>query len=82
MPVINDTVPFITKTDYTVLPSHLKTEYQLKPIKPASMVGTSLDKLYNSYIKLGLGNYVTPLAELSIHNLTVERIFGRGILFS
>jgi hypothetical protein len=69
MPAINDTVPFITKTDYTVLPSHLKTEYQLKPIKPASMVGTSLDKLYNSYIKLGLGNYVTPLAEFSIHNL-------------
>lgn len=69
MPTISDTVPFITKTEYTVLPSQLKTEYQLKPIKPASMVGTSLDKLYNSYIKLGLGNYVTPLAEFSIHNL-------------
>ena len=69
LPIIEDTLSFITQTNYSVLPSHLKTEYALKPIKPATMVGTPLDKLYNSYIKLGIGNYFTPLAEFSIHNL-------------
>jgi hypothetical protein len=69
LPVIKDTLSFISPAEYKVLPSHLKTEYDLKPIKPATMVGTPLDKLYNSYLKLGIGNYATPLAEFSIHNL-------------
>jgi hypothetical protein len=69
LPVIKDTFSFVSPADYKVLPSHLKTEYALKPIKPATMVGTPLDKLYNSYLKIGVGNYATPLAEFSIHNL-------------
>lgn len=69
MPLITDTMKLETQTDYTLLPSRIKTDYSLRPIKPAKMVGTPLDKLYKSYLKLGLGNYVTPLAEYSIHNL-------------
>jgi hypothetical protein len=69
LPVVKDSLSFITAAEYRVLPSHLKTDFPLKPIKPATMVGTPLDKLYNSYLKLGIGNYTTPLAEFSIHNL-------------
>ena len=69
MPVMTDTFSFDTKIEYTVLPSRIKSDYSLRPIKPAKMVGTPLDKLYNSYLKVGLGNYASPLAEYSIHNL-------------
>lgn len=69
MPSIYDTLAFDTKIDYNVLPSRLKSDYSARPIKPAKMVGTPLDKLYNSYLKAGLGNYTTPLLEYSIQNL-------------
>jgi hypothetical protein len=69
MPAIKDTLAFDTKIDYNVLPSRLKSDYSARPIKPAKMVGTPLDKLYNSYLKAGLGNYTTPLIEYSIQNL-------------
>ena len=69
MPSILDTAKIKTETEYNLLPSRIKTDYTLRPIKAAKMVGTPLDKLYKSYLKLGLGNYVTPLAEFSIHNL-------------
>jgi hypothetical protein len=69
MPTIQDTLAFNTKIDYNVLPGRLKSDYSARPIKPAKMVGSSLDKLYNSYLKAGLGNYTTPLVEYSIQNL-------------
>lgn len=69
MPAISDTIRLNTSIDYTVLPSRIQSDYTLRPIKSAKMVGTPLDKLYNSYLKLGIGNYITPLAEFSIHNL-------------
>ncbi len=69
MPSITDTIQLNTSIDYTVLPSGIQSDFSPRPIKSAKMVGTPLDKLYNSYVKLGLGNYWTPLAEFSIHNL-------------
>lgn len=69
MPVVDDTIKLETQSDYNLLPSRVKTDYMLRPIKPAKMVGTPLDKLYKSYLKLGIGNYLTPLAEYSIQNL-------------
>ncbi len=69
MPSIADTIRLNTSIDYTVLPSRIQSDYSIRPIKSAKMVGTPLDKLYNSYLKLGIGNYITPLAEFSIHNL-------------
>jgi hypothetical protein len=69
MPTIADTITMNTSIDYSVLPSVIPSDFSPRPIKSAKMVGTPLDKLYNSYLKLGLGNYVTPLAEYSINNL-------------
>jgi hypothetical protein len=43
-------------------------EYTVSPIKAASLIPDPLVKLYKSYLKLGFGNYITPLAELSITN--------------
>jgi hypothetical protein len=69
LPALTDTFSLNTKIDYTILPSRIKSDYSLRPIKAANMVGTPLDKFYKSYLKLGLGNYTTPLVEYSIHNL-------------
>jgi len=69
MPLIPDTFSMGTSIDYSILPSRLKSDFTLRPIKPAKMVGTPLDKLYNSCLKIGVGNYLTPMLEYSIQNL-------------
>ncbi|MBN2486081.1 MAG: TonB-dependent receptor [Bacteroidales bacterium] len=69
MPSISDTARLAPVINYSVIPSQLQTRYTIKPIKPAKLVGSSIDELYKSHLKLGLGNYTTPLAEYSIHNL-------------
>ncbi|HUX59113.1 MAG TPA: hypothetical protein VMV77_19235 [Bacteroidales bacterium] len=42
--------------------------YTISPIKAAALMPDPLPKLYRSYINIGLGNYITPLAEISITN--------------
>jgi hypothetical protein len=42
--------------------------YTVSPIKAAALLPDPLPKLYKSYLNLGLGNYLTPLAEISITN--------------
>lgn len=69
MPIHSDTSRTVSNIEYSVLPSSLKTSYKIKPIKPAKLVGSPLDELYNSRLKAGLGNYFTPMVEFSIHNL-------------
>lgn len=69
LPSLSDTVRLKPNVEYSILPSKIETNYEIHPIKSATMVGTPLSKLYNSYLKLGLGNYTTPLAEFSIQNL-------------
>lgn len=69
MPALTDTAKIKPSINYSVIPSHLQTKYTIKPIKPAKLVGSSIDELYKSHLKMGLGNYNTPLAEYSIHNL-------------
>ena len=69
LPELSDTISPQPEINYNVLPSRIDAKYKIKPIKPAKLVGSPLDKLYNSRVRLGLGNYTTPLAEFSIQNL-------------
>lgn len=69
LPVIPDTFSFNTPIDYSLIPSRIRSEYEPRPIQAAKMVGTPLDKLYNSYLRAGAGNYNSPLLEYQIHNL-------------
>ncbi|MCX6302285.1 MAG: hypothetical protein NTW82_08875 [Bacteroidia bacterium] len=54
------------KYDITIKP--FMPEYTISPIKAASLVPDPLPKLYKSWVKIGFGNYITPLAEVSISN--------------
>jgi hypothetical protein len=68
-PVISDSTKKLSVTPYNINSKKINTNFAVEPIKPAQMVGEPLTKLYNSLVKLGLGNYATPYGELWINNL-------------
>jgi len=71
LPEIDDSVTVTPSFNYFMLPVRMDIEYEPKEIKPAKMT-IPLSKLYKSYLKLGLGNYFTPLAEYSYNGLRSE----------
>lgn len=68
LPEINDTSKVNPVFSYEVTSEPFTPIYPINPIKAASLLSDPLPKLYKSYIKIGMGNYLTPLAELSITN--------------
>ncbi len=68
LPPLDDTVRIKPDFKYDISTKPFLPEYTISPIKAASLQPDPLNKLYKSYIKIGLGNYLTPLAELSIAN--------------
>ena len=55
--------------EYHLYPKRYESTFHAEPIQPARMVKMPLNKLYKSQITLGLGNYLTPLAELTMNQL-------------
>ena len=77
LPILDDTLHFTPEYNYTITPRSFSPEYNLRPIRPAKLMGETLPKLYNSMLKLGFGNYWTPYGELSINNLrSKEHSYG------
>jgi hypothetical protein len=77
MPVPEEVETPIPSFTYKITPTPIETRFEMTPIKPARMVTTVLPKIYKSYIKIGLGNYLTPMAEFNISNLhSKEYIIG------
>lgn len=68
LPEINDTARVYPVFSYVVVSKPFTPSYTLSPIKSASLLSDLLPKLYKSYVKIGIGNNNTPLAELSITN--------------
>jgi hypothetical protein len=68
LPDINDTSKVIPVFRYDVKTTPLLPEYTISPIKAASLLPDPLPKLYKGYINAGIGNYLTPLAEISVTN--------------
>jgi hypothetical protein len=68
LPDIMDTSKVRPDFKYNIETVPYSPEYTISPIKAASLIPDPLAKLYKSYLKLGFGNYITPLAELSITN--------------
>lgn len=66
LPEINDSARVTPSFSYKVVSEPFSPTYTINPIKPASLLSDPLTKLYKGYVKLGLGNYTTPLAEVSI----------------
>jgi hypothetical protein len=70
---INDTSRVKPDFQYDITIKPFLPEYTISPIKAASLLPDPLPKLYKSYVNLGIGNYITPLAELSITNERSKR---------
>jgi len=68
LPEINDTARVYPVFSYEVVSKPFTPSYPLSPIKSASLLSDPLPRLYKSYVKFGMGNNNTPLAELSITN--------------
>jgi hypothetical protein len=77
LPGIHDTATIKPIFTYVISPRKYETEYDIKPIKAATLVAEPLEKLYKSYLKLGVGNYFVPLVELNINSLrSRDKWFG------
>jgi len=68
LPDLNDTSKVRPDFRYDVKTTPFLPEYTISPIKAASLLPDPLPKLYKGYINLGIGNYLTPLAEISMTN--------------
>ena len=68
LPDMADTTRVRPDFNYNVRTTPFLPEYTINPIKAASLLPDPLARLYKSYIKAGIGNYFTPLAEISITN--------------
>jgi hypothetical protein len=78
LPKINDSVIIKPSFEYNIVPAMFKTEYQVNQINAAKMVSMPLSKLYKGYLKLGYGNYYTPLAEIYVNSLRSKK-YATGI---
>ena len=74
MPVVKDSVPPVPQLNYNINPKKINTPFTVEPLKPAKMVGEPLTKLYNSLVKVGMGNYTSPYAEIFFNNLRSKDI--------
>ena len=64
-PTIIDTVIPIPNINYPLLVRNMDTQVNLNDIEASRIkIVDKLDKLYPAYVKLGLGNYLSPLAEV------------------
>ena len=69
LPGIHDTTTIKPTFTYIINPRKYETEYDIKRIKAATLKAEPLEKLYKSYLKLGVGNYFVPLVEVNINSL-------------
>jgi hypothetical protein len=68
LPDMTDTSKVRPDFKYDVRTYPFMPPYSITQIKPAALLPDPLNKLYRSYVNIGLGNYVTPIAEVSISN--------------
>ncbi len=77
-PTITDTVATMPKDlTYDITTRRLTSLYQPSRIKAARIIGEPATRLYSNYLKLGFGNYWSPLAEFYYNSLrSHDRTFG------
>ena len=68
-PDMTDTAAVKPFIKYDIQTTPYTPPYTINPLKAATMVPDPLTKLYNGYINLGLGNYLTSICDISITSL-------------
>ena len=73
LPTVSDSISIRPDFNYTIEPKKFQTDFHVRPISPAKLVDASLQKLYKSYLKIGIGNYLVPLGELRINSTRLKK---------
>lgn len=73
LPDLTDTIKVTPAFKYEITTTPYSPEYNITPIKAASLLPDPLPKLYKGYVNIGVGTYFTPLAEISISNERSKR---------
>lgn len=68
LPDMTDTANMIPVFKYDLSPGPYMPVYSISTIRPASLLPDPISKLYKNYLIFGFGNYMTPLAEISLTN--------------
>lgn len=70
LPSLDEEIEYdLPEFTYHLFPKRYESKFRVEPIRAARMVQMPLNKLYKSQLTLGMGNYLTPLAELNINQL-------------
>ena len=76
--VISDEVYEPVNFEYEIVPQSIDLPFSPTPIKPVTLSGEVMKKLYRNFLKAGFGYPLTPLGELCIHNFDNTK-FSYGI---
>lgn len=77
MPRVQDTLKIVPKFTYTLASRPMIPGLRVDPITPARMVAEPQSKLRMGYVRLGIGTYTSPLAELYVNQLrSNNNVFG------
>lgn len=68
-PDMTDTTAEKVKFDYYITPERMDATFKPGTISYTKVSPDALEKMYRNFIKVGFGYPLTPLAELSFHNL-------------
>ncbi len=80
-PAITDTAPQLQHNfSYQITPKRLTSLFVPTRIKAARVIGEPTTRLYNNYLKLGLGNYWSPLLEAYYNSTRNKTMTYRGYL--
>lgn len=81
-PTVADTlIPLRHNFEYPLRPERLTALFDPSRIKAARIIAEPKSKLYHNYLRLGMGNYWSPLLEYSF-NSTADRRFIYGAQLS
>ncbi len=74
-PSIFDTIIPSPTVQYPLLNRNMRTQITVTPIEPSKIkIVDPLDKLYPAYLKLGVGNYASPLGEFYFNSMRNRKV--------
>lgn len=78
-PQLNDSMIELPDVKFYIEPTYHKVTFETKPIKAAKLkVKEPLEKLYNGYVKVGLGTYTMPFLD-AYYNSNRSKLTSWGV---
>lgn len=80
-PTIVDTATKLQHSfNYKINPTRMSSFYEPSRIKAANVIGEPKTRLYNNYVRMGFGNYWTPLLDVFYNSTTSKHLnYGASV---